>query len=53
MCFSGRVLDESGPSIYSGETKNGRWVIENGGCEFLVRPVDENGRLETGREREW
>ena len=23
-------LDESGPSIYSGEMKNGRYVVENG-----------------------
>ena len=40
------VLDESGPSIYSGETKNGRWVVENVGWEFLVRLVAQNGRWE-------
>ena len=28
VCFF--FLDESGPSIYSGEMKNGRYVVENG-----------------------
>ena len=44
--FSWWVLVESGPSIYSGETKNGRRVVENGGWEFLVRLVAGNGRWE-------
>ena len=44
--FSWWVLDESGPSIYSGETKNGKYVVENGSWEFLVRLVAGNGRWE-------
>ena len=38
------VLDESGPSIYSGEMKNGRCVVKNGGWEFLVRLMAGNGK---------
>ena len=45
--FSWWVLDESDPSIYSGETKNGSCAVENSGREFLVRLVVGNGRHRT------
>ena len=40
--FSWSVFNESNPFIYSKEMKNGRWVVKNGGWEFLVRMVDGN-----------
>ena len=49
MCFF--FLDGfngSGPSIYSKEMKNGSWMVKNGGRDFLVRTVDENGRRRMG-----
>ena len=44
--FSWWVLDESGHSIYSGETKNGSCAVKNGSLEFLVRLVAGNGKWE-------
>ena len=44
MFFFFLFLDESGPPIYSGETKNGRYVSRMAVENFLVRLVAGHGR---------